>query len=394
MISNSIHFRYRRITMKIEQSGWTAGPGWTPATPGALGESAQLVLVFAATGLLRDLRHIQDIRQAYPRAHVLGCSTAGEICGTHVFDDSLVATAVHFENTRLQGAKIDLREVPDSFRAGERLALALGHTDLVHVLVISDGTQVNGSELVRGLAAHLPPHVAITGGLAGDGARFDQTLVCLDGMPESGQVAVIGFYGTSLKVGYGSVGGWDPFGPERMITRSTGNVLYELDGQSALALYKKYLGAHAADLPASGLLFPLSLRAHEGDTGIVRTILGINEEEQSITFAGDVPEGAYVRLMKANFDRLIDGANRAAQASYATIGSSSPDLAILISCVGRKLVLKQRIEEEVESVREILGDRTVLTGFYSYGEISPFTPSAKCALHNQTMTITTFSERL
>ena len=380
--------------MKIEQSGWTAGRGWTPATPGALGESAQLVLVFAATGLLRDLRHIQDIRQAYPRAHVLGCSTAGEICGTRVFDDSLVATAVHFENTRLQGAKIDLSEVPDSFRAGERLALALDHTDLVHVLVISDGTQVNGSELVRGLAAHLPPHVAITGGLAGDGARFDQTLVCLDGMPESGQVAVIGFYGISLKVGYGSVGGWDPFGPERMITRSTGNVLYELDGQSALALYKKYLGAHAADLPASGLLFPLSLRVHEDDTGIVRTILGINEDEQSITFAGDVPEGAYVRLMKANFDRLIDGANQAAQASYATIGASSPDLAILISCVGRKLVLKQRIEEEIESVREILGDRTVLTGFYSYGEIAPFTPSAKCALHNQTMTITTFSERL
>ena len=190
------------------------------------------------------------------------------------------------------------------------------------------------------------------------------------------------------------MGGWDPFVPERKITRSSGNVLHELDGQSALALYKKYLGPQAAELPASGLLFPLSLRVREDETGIVRTILGINEEEQSITFAGDVPEGAYVRLMKANFDRLIDGASQAAQASYTTIGASSPDLAILISCVGRKLVLKQRIEEEVESVREILGDRTVLTGFYSYGEISPFSPSATCELHNQTMTITTFSERL
>jgi len=380
--------------VKIEQSSWMAERRWTPAKPGVLGESAQLVLVFGATALLRDSRPIQDIRQAYPRAHVLGCSTAGEISGTRVFDDSLVATAIHFEATRLQAAKIHLSEVSDSLRAGERLALALEHTGLVHVLVISDGTQVNGSALVRGLAKHLPPQVAITGGLAGDGARFDQTLVCLDGMPESGQVAVIGFYGTHLKVGYGSVGGWDPFGPERLITRSSGNILYELDGQSALALYKKYLGAHAADLPASGLLFPLSLRVREDDTGIVRTILGINEEQQSITFAGDVPEGGYARLMKANVDRLIDGASEAAQASYEAIGSSSPDLAILISCVGRKLVLKQRIEEEVEGVREILGDRTVLTGFYSYGEISPFTPSAKCELHNQTMTITTFSEWL
>jgi hypothetical protein len=378
--------------MKIEQNGWTAGRGWAPATPGALAESAQLVLVFGAPALLQESRHIHDIREAYPRAHVVGCSTSGEICGARVLDDSLVATAVQFEDTLLQGAKIDLSQVPDSYRAGERLALALDHTGLVHVLVISDGTQVNGSELVRGLAGHLPPHVAITGGLAGDGARFEQTLVCLNGMPESGQVAIIGFYGTHLKVGYGSVGGWDPFGPERIITRSSGNVLYELDGQSALALYKKYLGTHAADLPASGLLFPLSLRVREENTGIVRTILGINEEEQSITFAGDVPEGAYVRLMKANFDRLIDGANQAAQASYETIGASSPELAILISCVGRKLVLKQRIEEEVESVHEILGDRTVLTGFYSYGEISPFTPSGKCELHNQTMTITTFAE--
>jgi len=169
--------------------------------------------------------------------------------------------------------------------------------------------------------------------------------------------------------------------------------LYELDGKSALELYKRYLGDHAKGLPATGLLFPLSLRTKEGEAGLVRTILSIDEEVQSMTFAGDVPEGAYARLMKANFDRLVDGAVGAAKVSYEAIGSSSPDLAILISCVGRKMVLRQRIEEEVEGVREVLGDRTILTGFYSYGEISPFTPGAKCALHNQTMTITTFSEK-
>jgi hypothetical protein len=195
-----------------------------------------------------------------------------------------------------------------------------------------------------------------------------------------------------LKVGYGSLGGWDPFGPERLITRSKGNVLYELDGQSALALYKTYLGEHAQGLPSTGLLFPLSIRTREGQSGVVRTILGVNETDQSMTFAGDMPEGAYARLMKANFDRLIDGAHGAAQASYEVVGSMTPDLALLISCVGRKLVLKQRIEEEVESVREVLGETAALAGFYSYGEISPFTPSAKCELHNQTMTITTFSE--
>jgi hypothetical protein len=322
----------------------------------------------------------------------MGCSTAGEICGTTVCDDTLVTTAVEFENTDIQVAHVDIDDVGDCVRAGAQLASSLPHDQLVHVFVLSDGLKINGSELVQGMLSALPPGVAVTGGLSGDGARFERTYVCIDDIPREGIIAALGLYGSHLKVGYGSLGGWDPFGPERLITRSKGNVLYELDGQSALALYKTYLGEHAQGLPSTGLLFPLSIRTREGQSGVVRTILGVNETDQSMTFAGDMPEGAYARLMKANFDRLIDGAHGAAQASYEVVGSMTPDLALLISCVGRKLVLKQRIEEEVESVREVLGETAALAGFYSYGEISPFTPSAKCELHNQTMTITTFSE--
>jgi hypothetical protein len=208
-----------------------------------------------------------------------------------------------------------------------------------------------------------------------------------------GRIAAVGFYGSRLQVGCGSMGGWDAFGPERLVTRSRGNVLYELDGRSALALYTEYLGEHAAGLPASGLLFPLSVRFGDDGPGIVRTILAVDPVEGTMTFAGDVPEGAYARLMKANFERLIEGATGAANRCSESLGASPPDLAILISCVGRKLVLKQRIEEEVEGVRDVLGREATLTGFYSYGEISPFTPTAPCELHNQTMTITTLTER-
>ena len=378
--------------MKTEQRTWTATGGWEPAVPGSLGNSAQLVLAFGATSVLKEPKRFQEIKAAYPTAHLMGCSTSGEIAGTNVADDSLVTTAVYFEETQLKTAQVKMDNMEESFQAGEKLATSLEHNDLVHVFVISDGLKVNGSELVKGLTKNLPPNVAVTGGLAGDGPRFQQTLVCLDGEPEEGKIAVLGFYGKHLKVGYGSMGGWDPFGPERLITLSKANILYELDGHSALELYKEYLGEHAAGLPASGLLFPLSLRVKDNDTPIVRTILAVDEKAQSMTFAGDVAEGAYARFMKANFERLVDGASGAAKTSYEAIGSTSPDLAILISCVGRKLVLKQRIEEEVEAVREVLGARAALTGFYSYGEISPFTPGAKCELHNQTMTITTLSE--
>jgi hypothetical protein len=379
--------------MKIEQKRWTEAKGWEPESPSRLGESAQLVLLFGNTSILKQQRYFDEIKKAYPKAHLFGCSTAGEIYGAQVSDDSLVITAVSFEHTQLRGAKTKITDIEKSFQAGEELAQSLDREGLTHVLVLSDGLKINGSDLVRGLKKHLPENVAVTGGLSGDGGRFEETLVIWDGPPERDTVAVLGLYGDRLKVSYGSLGGWDPFGPDRLITRSKGNVLYELDGKSALELYKKYLGEHAKGLPATGLLFPLSLRTKEGETGVVRTILSVNEEDQSMTFAGDVPEGAYVRLMKANFDRLIDGAVGAAKTSYQAIGSSSPDLALLVSCVGRKMVLKQRVEEEVEGVRDVMGYRTVLTGFYSYGEISPIKAGAECKLHNQTMTITTLSEK-
>lgn len=379
--------------MKIEQKRWTEAKGWEPESPNRLGESAQLVLLFGNTSILKQQRYFDEIKKAYPKAHLFGCSTAGEIYGAQVSDDSLVVTAVSFEHTQLKGARTKITDIEKSFEAGEELARSLDKEGLTHVLVLSDGLKINGSDLVRGLKEHLPERVAVTGGLSGDGGRFEETLVIWDSPPERDTVAVLGLYGDRLKVGYGSLGGWDPFGPDRLITRSKGNVLYELDGKSALELYKKYLGEHAKGLPATGLLFPLSLRTKEGETGVVRTILSVNEEDQSMTFAGDVPEGAYVRLMKANFDRLIDGAVGAAKTSYQAIGSSSPDLALLISCVGRKMVLKQRVEEEVEGVRDVMGYRTVLTGFYSYGEISPIKPGAECKLHNQTMTVTTLSEK-
>lgn len=377
--------------MKLEQRQWTKEAGWTPSNA-QFKDAAELVLVFGSTAILGDRQRLQEFRACYPKAHLFGCSTAGEICGTRVTDDSVVLTAVQFEATKVALARTNIAECTGSREAGECLAKALDPKGLVHAVVLSDGQHIDGSELVMGLMAHLPRGVVVTGGLAGDGARFKRTIVCVDDIAKEGEVGVLGLYGTRLKVGYGSLGGWDPFGPERLITRSKGNVLYELDDQPALVLYKTYLGEQASGLPATGLLFPLSVRT-KGGGGFVRTILAINEAQQSMTFAGDVPEGAYARLMKANFDRLVDGAQGAAKISYEAIGSSSPELAVLISCVGRKLVLKQRTEEEVEAVRGVLGDRTILTGFYSYGEICPAAPNASCELHNQTMTITTFAER-
>jgi len=385
------------MTIRVAQDCWLENEGWRHHETALAGDRAGLVLVFGASALLRDEALFRDIRTRYPHALVLGCSTAGEICATRVRDGSLSVTAVSFEHTRLDFAETRI-DADGSRAAGERLARQLDQPGLAHVLVLSDGLQVNGTELVIGLRENLPPGVAVTGGLAGDGDRFSQTLVCVQGACEEGRIVAVGFYGDRLKIGYGSLGGWDSFGPERLITRSSGNVLYELDGQSALGLYKRYLGEHAAGLPSTGLLFPLALRSGAGQggsgqgDGLVRTILAIDEQAQSMTFAGDMPEGSHAQLMKANFDRLVGGAVAAATTSSLLLGYAVPQLAILISCVGRKLVLKQRVEEEVEGVRNVFGAGTALAGFYSYGEIAPHLPLGRCELHNQTMTITAFAE--
>ncbi|MGE5390158.1 MAG: FIST signal transduction protein [Deltaproteobacteria bacterium] len=378
--------------MKTIQSIYSLNTGWQPDLAAFSEFDADLILVFGPRSLLQEYDFTSDIRKSFPPAHIMGCSTAGQIAGTSIYDDYLVLTAIEFEHTSFNGCQKNIDSASDSYETGRSLANELKADDLVHLLVLSDGLKVNGSELVRGLTSVVPPEVSITGGLAGDNDAFQETLTFWDSPPLKDNVVVLGLYGNRLRIGYGSRGGWDPFGPERIITRSKGNILYEMDGRSALQLYKAYLGEHAHGLPATGLLFPLSIRNADNGPPLVRTILGVNEEDESLTFAGDLPLGSLARLMKANIDRLIDGAISAAEASRSTHLHSSPVLAILISCVGRRLVLKQRTEEEVEGVSEAMSATTMLAGFYSYGEICPSVSDGKPDLHNQTMTITTFYE--
>lgn len=352
--------------------------GWTRPWPDVANPSQALVLVFGSAKTYRDgPGPLQELRAALPGALIAGCSTAGEIAGTRVRDGSL--SVAEFASTRLRGAVASCDPGDDSYQEGAALGDRLDEPDPTGVLVLSDGLHVNGSELVRGITGRLGRGLPVTGGLAGDGDRFEQTWVIVDGRPVEGDVTGVGFCGDSVRFHYGSQGGWDIFGNERLITRSEGNVLYELDKRPAFDLYKQYLGDRAEGLRATGLLFPLAIRQDPDDRFLVR----------SLTFAGDVPEGSWAQLMQANFDRLIGGAEQAAH--QARKGAAGPFLSIAISCVGRRLVLGDRAEEEVEVTAECLPAGSHQVGFYSYGEISPYSDGS-CDLHNQTMTLTTISE--
>jgi hypothetical protein len=353
---------------------------------------ADLVLCFGNKKLLSDGANITQISTSFPKAKIAYCSTAGEIYDTQVNDNTISIVAIQFDSTQIKSQSIDIDNFTNSFEAGKKLVSGFDSHGLRYIFVLSDGSKVNGSELVKGMNEVIDDHIPITGGLAGDGPNFQNTLVGLNEPPTSGKILALAFYGDKLKVSHSSMGGWEPFGLERIVTKSSSNELFEIDGKNALALYKDYLGKYIEDLPGSALLFPLSVKLNDGENSLVRTILSINTKDQSMLFAGDIPEGSKVRFMKANFDRLIDAASQAANISLTDFNNINPELAILVSCVGRKIILTDRIDEEVEAVKEVLGNKTIITGFYSYGEISPLVRGSSCALHNQTMTITCFSE--
>lgn len=335
----------------------------------------------------------EQVRNFYPGAYLILCSTAGEILDTKVRDNSIALTAMHFEKSLVRFSETRIENAKDSLNVGKRLAEFLPFEGLVHAMVFCDGLNVNGTLLVKGINDNLPAGVSVTGGLVGDGSDFKRTVVGRDQPGEPNKVVLLGFYGPSLKVGFGSRGGWDEYGEAHTITKSKGNILYEIDGKPALHVYKDYLGDKAQGLPSTGLLFPLKLETtEEGHPEVVRTILGVNEADQSMTFAGDMPEGTRAKFMKANLGRLVEGAAGAGNMSLERIGRTEPQLAILISCIGRKLVFKERVEDEIKAVRSAIGDIAAITGFYSYGELCPAGKETRCLLHNQTMTITTFRE--
>lgn len=353
-----------------------------------------LVLVFGNRYMLQDNNIYKEIREEFKDGHIVFGSTSGDITAESVDDDSITITAIEFQKSNfiIKTANVlNSDDKIDSFKIGKELIDQLPTEGLKYAFVVSEGSFVNGSQLAKGMNSSTQNNLLITGALCGDGPRFETTLSSYNEQPKEGEIVVLGLYGDSLEVSFATNGGWTPFGPERLVTKSENNILYELDGKPALDLYKMYLGDKSKELPGAALLYPLKVKSSDENKSIVRTILNIDEDHNSMILAGDIIEGSHVQLMMTNVDSIVNAAETGAL-SALELRTNKPELAILVSCIGRKLVLDQRVEEEVEEVIEVVGDEATVCGFYSYGEIAPFDGEMNCQLHNQTMAITLISE--
>ncbi len=351
-----------------------------------------LVLIFGERKMLEDSSIYSEIRELFPTGELVFGSTSGNIMGESVNDESIVITAIEFEKSTFEIKTSNILSTKkDSYKTGSELISQFDQENLKYAFILSEGSFINGSELTKGLNSTAKNDLLITGGLCGDNSRFEKTLASYNENPKPGEVIAIGFYGDTIDVSFSIHGGWTPFGPERIVTKSSSNILYELDNQPALDLYKRYLGEESKNLPSSALLYPLEVKLENSKQSVTRTILNIDEENNAMILAGDIPEGSVAQLMTSSVDNIVNASELAASKALK-LKKEKTQLAILISCIGRKLVLDQRVEEEIEEIIETVGENVTYCGFYSYGEIAPFDLEVSCQLHNQTMTITLLSE--
>ena len=357
--------------------------------------TASLVLVFGSVKRFGEAKLTSILKARYPTAQIIGCSTSGEITATGVFDDSLQITAILWEKTVQRVTHTKMTSMQNSYETAVGLARQLKSDSLKALLVYSDGLNVNGSELLEGFKS-VVGEIPIMGGMAGDGFNFSKTVQIFNETISDGLVIAIGLYGKALVAATGVGRGWKPYGPPRKVTKSEKNVVLELDGKPALPLYRMYIGEHSAKgLPGSGLKFPFAI-IEEGKRDIekIRTLLAVDSNNNSLTFAGNVDEGETVRFCQSTHDRLVEGAGDAAHLVADHTNTNQAGLAICVSCVGRKGVMAEQVVDEVKLVQQILGAQTALTGFYSYGEFAPRHDTNDSVLHNQTMTIGYLSENL
>ncbi|HIP35435.1 MAG TPA: histidine kinase [Crocinitomix sp.] len=363
--------------------------GWQTKTNNTIKPKLGLIftsrLIFEKDGL----KAIENLKKSYPNTTFVTATSAGNIVDTEVHYNVITLTLIEFEKTELEIKSFSIpKDKHTDF--GKQISESFVK-DKLKLLFLLSTSSINAGHLVNGINEGFNKSVIVTGGVAGDGERFEKTLVGIDKKVKTDNVVAIGLYSDSLEVSFGSKGGWVPFGPPRIITKAKQNELFEIDGKPALSLYKEYLGNKAKDLPSSALLFPIGLIENEQNDYVIRGIQNINEKNNSIILYSDVQENQEIRLMRANHTALIDGAGESAQDTLST--GIKPQLSILVSCIARHLVLGQLIEEEIEEIRDVVGDKTDICGFYSYSEFSPLKGETSCALHNQTMTITSLSEK-
>jgi hypothetical protein len=334
---------------------------------------------------------VQGISNAVKTSKLVGCTTDGEVSGNGFNMDSAILAGVVSKKLSFDVASVANLSA-DSESAGRTLAQKLPST-VKYILLFSDGITGNGCALLRGMQSILDPGIPICGGTAADGNRFQQTFQFVNNQVLTDAAVAIGFSG-EFQIGFGIGSGWSPVGIGRTVTKANGTILYELDNEPALEVYKRCLGKHAEKLPGVGVEYPLALieekyscMIHDYYPFLLRATMAVYPQDGSIKFAGEIPQGTVVRLTCGDHQAILEATRRAVNQAKFDLGQAKPALAFLFSCMARKIILGRHIRDEIQIIKDELGPGVPIVGFYSYGEYSPIKLGAPSLLHNETASI-------
>ena len=332
----------------------------------------QLIFTFGNLKELQDEQNQSLLKSTFPNADIVYCTSVGQIVMNEISNEVLSVTAIEFSSTQTKSLCLNISDYATKEEARIAIANQIKTEELSHILLFVDGMNVNPTEVLSCINEITQNKICITGGLASDEARFEDASIGLNEKPKPGKIIAIGFYGDKIHIHHSTCGGWEVFGMPKTVTKQEQNILFEIDDQPALDLYKEYLGKYVEGLPQSALFFPLAILNMDNENILTRTILSVDHANKSLIFAGDMPQGSKIQFMKSTLNKLIEASENADMIVKTKNTSQVIDYVLAISCVGRKLVLKHRIDEEVEKLYNIFGENTKLSGFYSHGEVAPF----------------------
>ena len=322
---------------------------------------------------------------------VFGCSSCGEFLydanGKEISDGGLVCSML-----KLKQGSFDLKLFSGKEKSSYKLGTTAGQWAASAfkdpaILVVASGLNIDGEQMVRGIQEMTGQDITMYGGLAGDDAHFRETVVFSENSAEANGALLLVFDKSVYDLNGIATSGWVSIGADKIITRAEGNIVYTIDHEPALDVYKQYLNVNDEDLPEIGVEYPLLVRKNESDF-ILRAVLNVDREKKALIFAGTVPVGAVVTFSSSPGFEILEYTRKKVNEFYDS--SPETDLLVLFSCMARHNALGPTIADEIEEAW--IKWQKPLIGFFTYGEIGNNYKSS-CDFYNQTYTLVSIKQK-
>jgi diguanylate cyclase (GGDEF)-like protein/PAS domain S-box-containing protein len=336
-----------------------------------------LIQIFTAHNVEENIRQIlSELVELLPDAIIIGSTTDGEIAHGESSRNGTVISFVEFEKATLKYA-VDISS--DSFQRGERLAKKLKTDNSKLFILLSEGLHTNGENFLKGIES-IAPDIKIAGGMAADYANFQKTLVFTKDFILANGAVGVSINSDELEIFNDYNFSWQKIGKKLKITKSEGNIVYEIDGRSAVDTYKHYLGEKVAyKIPSICIEFPLLIE--ENNTLMARSVIAASGDG-SLTFSANMPEGSEVYFGYGNPEEILKHTN----VIPSKLKKFEPEIIFVYSCMARLHFVGPMINQELKP----LADIAPMSGFFTYGE---FFSNEHNRFLNQTMTVLAMREK-